>query len=492
MRPSVHDAPGFSRTLPLRALAGVLSLAIFAADLQIPLGVASAVPYVFVVLAAIAFGGLWEPFFWALACTGLTLLGFALSVNHDETVRWMVVANRAVAVLAIWVTAGVATAWRREHRALEGSRRRIAGIVDSAMDAMISVDAAQRIVHFNRAAERIFGRRSRDVIGEPLDVLIPARFRERHRGHVARFAASDEGPRRMAEHDEALGLRASGEEFPLEASISRVEADGEDGGLTVILRDVSARRRAEEERREVEQRARTAEELAAVGTLTAGIAHDVGTPMNVILGYAEMLERSLEKPRNRERAAIIAAQVRRVSGLVRTLLDMARPRHIQPVPVDLASTLEHSLAFFQEKLRHRGIEVEKRFEEVPPVMGDPDRLQQVFLNLLVNAADAMPDGGRLRVTLEATDGDRVTVRIRDTGVGIAPDELGRIFEAFYTTKDHGRGSGLGLVVARGIVLDHGGSIDVTSEPGKGTEFAIALPRDGPGELPGARGEPPRG
>jgi len=403
----------------------------------------------------------------------------------------VVVANRAVAVLAIWVTAGVVTAWRREHQALEASRHRIAGIVDSAMDAIIGIDATQRIVHFNRAAERIFGRRSQDVIGEPLDLLIPAYLRERHAAHVARFATSGEGPRRMAEHGEALGLRANGEEFPIEASISRIEADGGEGGLTVVLHDVSARRRVEEERREAEQRARTAEELAAVGTLTAGIAHDVGTPMNVILGYAEMLERSLEIPRNRERAAIIAEQVRRVRDLVRTLLDMARPRHAQPVPVDLASILERSLTFFQEKLRHRGIEVEHRFEAVPTVMGDPDRLQQVFLNLLVNAADAMPDGGQLRVTLEASGGGSVAVRIRDTGVGIAPEDLGRIFEAFYTTKERGRGSGLGLVVARGIVLDHGGSIDVASEPGKGTEFVIVLPHAGDGAPAAARGEPPR-
>ena len=260
----------------------------------------------------------------------------------------------------------------------------------------------------------------------------------------------------------------------------------------MILRDLSERRRVEEERREAERRARTAEELASVGTLTAGIAHDVGTPMGVILGYAEMLERSLEQPRNKERAAIIAEQVRRVRELLQTLLNLARPCQARRVPVDLERTLERSLAFFQEKLRRYGIAVERRYEAVPAVRGDPDRLQQVFLNLFVNAADAMPEGGTLDIGLEAAAEDRVAVRVRDTGVGIAPEALGRVFEAFYTTKERGMGTGLGLLVARGIVLDHGGAIHVASEPGKGTEFVVQLPIAGSGAPAGEGDSPPQG
>jgi len=201
----------------------------------------------------------------------------------------------------------------------------------------------------------------------------------------------------------------------------------------------------------------------------------VGTPMNVILGYAEMLERSLENPRNKSRAGIIVEQVKRVSALIQTLLNLARPKDAKPVPVDLAVTLDRSIAFFQEKLRNHGIEVERRFAAVPAVQGDPDRLQQVFLNLFVNAADAMRDGGILRVELEAAPDGWVAVRVRDTGVGIPPEAIDRIFEAFYTTKDRGKGTGLGLLVARGIVLDHGGAIEVSSEVGKGTEFLVRLP-----------------
>jgi len=616
VKPSSPDPQAPAHPTWLRVLVALLSLGILAVDVSLPLGIAGGVPYVAVVLMAIASRSRREVFAWAVFCSALTVLGAVISPQKPDTDWFEVLGNRALALFAIWVTAGVGAGlqrareelaereerlrlaldatsegiwdwdlrtdrmvfsdhwletfvsagdgrapgvetwrkvvhpddrpaardtleahlrgetevyevesrlrtgagsggdtqsesgggeWRwylrrghvvardeagaplrmvgsdrdvserrRAAEALESSRRRLAGIIDSAMDAIVTVDGGQRIVLFNAAAERIFGRRAVDVIGEPLGLLIPERLRGAHGEHVERFASSGATSRRMSDLGEVLGVRSTGEEFPAEASISQVDTDGE-RLLTVILRDLTERRRAEEERREAEQRARTAEELAAVGTLTAGIAHDVGTPMNVILGYAEMLERSLENPRNKSRAGIIVEQVKRVSVLIQTLLNLARPKDAKPVPVDLAVTLERSIAFFQEKLRNHGIEVERRFAGVPAVQGDPDRLQQVFLNLFVNAADAMRNGGTLRVELEVAADGWVAVRVRDTGVGIPPDAIDRIFEAFYTTKERGKGTGLGLLVARGIVLDHGGSIEVSSEVGKGTEFLVRLP-----------------
>lgn len=485
------DAAARGREWVLRALTLLLAATVLTADAWIPLGVADSVPYVAVVLLALSYAGSREVLAWAVGCSLLTLVGYGLSQNPGAMPDWMAAANRALALFAIWVTAAMGVRLQRAREQTEASRRRLAGIIDSALDGIVTVDEAQRIVLFNRAAEAIFGRSAGETLGHPLEVLIPARFRAQHAAHVTGFASAQDGPRRMAEKGELVGLRASGEEFPLEASLSRVEADGE-RLLTVILRDLSEARHAEEEHREAERRARTAEELASVGTLTAGIAHDVGTPMGVILGYAEMLERSLEKPRNKERATIIAEQVRRVRDLIQTLLNLARPGQARRVPVDLESTLERSLAFFQEKLRRHRIEVARRYEAVPAVLGDPDRLQQVFLNLLVNAADAMPDGGGLGVELEAAGPGRVAVRVRDTGVGIAPEAVGRVFEAFYTTKERGKGTGLGLLVARGIVLDHGGSIHVASEPGKGTEFVVELPCGGGEPRPQGGDSAPQG
>jgi signal transduction histidine kinase len=145
------------------------------------------------------------------------------------------------------------------------------------------------------------------------------------------------------------------------------------------------------------------------------------------------------------------------------------------MPLLLNEVLDTTLSFVQEKLRRRGIVPDRRFEEVPEIRADADKLQQLFLNLFLNAADSMPEGGTLIVSLRAADPDGVEVRIRDTGNGMPPQKVERIFDPFFTTKPAGEGHGLGLVVAKGIVLDHDGEIEVTSTPGEGTEFRIQLP-----------------
>jgi PAS domain S-box-containing protein len=245
------------------------------------------------------------------------------------------------------------------------------------------------------------------------------------------------------------------------SAVALRDESGDRVGYLGTLMDLTERRRAEE-----------AEKLASIAILTTGIAHDVGAPMTVILGYAEMMQKSLIDEKNKRRAGIIVEQVNRISELIQALLNMARPGARAFISVELGQILDKSLEFYREKLRSRGIEVERSFEAVPPVAGDPDRLQQVFLNLVINAADAMPDGGALRVALRSPDARHVEVRLADTGTGIPPDDLTRIFEPFYTTKKPGRGTGLGLIVAKAIIDEHHGVISVESEVGKGTEFTI--------------------
>jgi signal transduction histidine kinase len=233
----------------------------------------------------------------------------------------------------------------------------------------------------------------------------------------------------------------------------------------------------EEQRVELRQtvdRARAAEELASVATLVAGLAHEIGTPMGVIQGHAKLLEPAVAGPDALWRLRTIQEQIGRISRIIQTLLNMARPGKMRRQPVVLAPLIESSLSFVREKLGRRGIEVKRSLHPVPSVVGDSERLQQLFLNLFLNAADAMPEGGELGVSLDAADG-QVEIRVSDTGVGIAPELIDRIFEPFFTTKPAGEGSGLGLMVAKGIVGDHGGSIDVSSRRGEGTEFRVRLP-----------------
>jgi signal transduction histidine kinase len=223
-----------------------------------------------------------------------------------------------------------------------------------------------------------------------------------------------------------------------------------------------------------EDRARAAEELASVGTLVAGLAHEIGTPMGVIQGHANLLESEVQSDDAKWRLRTIQEQVGRISKIIQTLLNMARPGKTRHLSVPLEPLIASTLGFLREKLASRGIEPESSGTQVPDVLGDPERLQQLFLNLFLNAVDAMPKGGKLRITLGAPDG-QIEVRVADEGAGIAPRDLARIFDPFFTSKEAGTGNGLGLMVAKGIVTDHGGDIEVTSTEGHGTEFIIRFP-----------------
>ncbi len=226
--------------------------------------------------------------------------------------------------------------------------------------------------------------------------------------------------------------------------------------------------------RHTTERARAAERLASIGTLIAGLAHEIGTPMGVIQGHAKLLEGAVSEDNARWRLRTIQEQIGRISRIIQSLLHMARPGRPRVGPVDLAPLLDGTLAFLTEKLGRREIRVARDFAEVPSVAGDPERLQQVFLNLFLNAADAMPSGGELSVALRC-EADEVEVRVADSGHGIPEGDVERVFDPFYTTKAAGEGSGLGLSVVQGIVADHHGTIEVVRSDDSGTEFRLLLP-----------------
>ena len=231
--------------------------------------------------------------------------------------------------------------------------------------------------------------------------------------------------------------------------------------------------------RETATRARVAEELASVGALVAGLAHEIGTPMGVIQGHAKLLEPAVSGESALWRLRTIQEQIARISRIIQTLLNLARPRRSRRQPVALGPLIETTLSFLSEKLERRRVRVRTQLGPAPAVPGDPERLQQLLLNLFLNAIDAMPDGGELSVALAAHESGGATIRVRDSGVGISGQDLPRIFEPFFTTKAAGEGSGLGLMVVREIVQDHGGTIEVESQPGQGASFCIALPAAAP-------------
>lgn len=346
------------------------------------------------------------------------------------------------------------------------SSERLTAIIESAVDGILAIDDQGMIDSANSAAVAMFGYQREELIGSNVSMLMPSPDRERHDGYLESYLRTGK-PQVIGIGREVTGKRKDGEEFPLYLAVSEAW-DGRRKIFTGILRDLTALRLAEE-------RAKAAEELASLSIITAGIAHDIGTPMNVILGYADMLRDSLENPKDRRRAEVISDQVRRVTDLLQTLMNIARPQKAARRPVLLGKVLEHALDFFQEKLRTRNIAVDRRIDPDARIVGDRDRLEQMFLNLIVNACDAMAEGGLLTASLEVANDGNVAVTIEDTGHGIEPADLARIFEPFYSSKERGKGTGLGLVVSRSIVLEHGGKIEVESDLGKGTRFLLEFP-----------------
>jgi signal transduction histidine kinase len=246
--------------------------------------------------------------------------------------------------------------------------------------------------------------------------------------------------------------------------------------LAAASRELERRYKNEHEQlRETSARARAAEELASIATIIAGLAHEIGTPMGVIQGHAELLESSVTDERGRHRLRTIREQIERISQIIQTLLNMARPHEKEHTQVELTSVVRETLAFLTEKLRVHGIAIELDQPLRVGLRGNHDKLQQLFINLVMNAIDATPDGGKISISIARAGAEHVEVRVQDDGQGMAEEVAARIFEPFFTTKPAGRGSGLGLVVAKGIVSDHGGTIEVSSAPGLGTLFTLVLP-----------------
>ncbi|MBI3809775.1 MAG: PAS domain S-box protein [Nitrospirae bacterium] len=359
----------------------------------------------------------------------------------------------------------------------ETSREQLAGILQSAMDAIITVDAGQRIVLFNPAAEQMFRCTAEDALGQPIERFIPERFRGGHHGHVETFGHTNTTNRRMGGAGAVSGLRADGEEFPAEAAISQVEAGGRKL-YTVILRDISVRKKLEEQLRQTER-------LAELGTLASGMAHEIGTPMNVILGRAEFLQRKTKDPDTAKGLQTIIDQVERITRIMNQLLVFARRRPIERRPMNLNTVVEETLEMLQERCKRHRIEVVTELSPaLPQADADPVQISQVMLNLAMNALHAIGDGGTLRMRTAVVhaksqtsnhSADMIEIAVSDTGHGIAPEDLDKIFIPFFTTKEVGKGTGLGLTVVHGIVQEHGGHIRVESEPQKGTTFRVFLP-----------------
>jgi hypothetical protein len=519
-------------------------------------------------------------------------IDFALVPMHDLSGR-----------VSHLVASGIdITERKRMEEVLREGQAQFASVIGSAMDAIITVDENQRVVLFNAAAEKMLKCAAEDAMGQEVVRFIPTRYRETHREHIDRFGSANVTKRAMGALGSVFGVRSDGEEFPIEASISHADVAGRKL-YTVILRDITERKAAEDQLREqaalldhaqdaimvrdledrllfwnrraeriygwksdevlgenicdlfyrenrdpydaakeallakgdwegelrqltrdgkeiiaecrwtllrdkdhnprsvlvintdvtdkkkIEAQLLRAQRMESIGTLAGGIAHDINNLLSPILMSIRLLQLKSADEDSQRILATLQASVERGAGLVKQVLSFARgvqgdrillqPRHlIREIVKILKDTLPKSIEVWLDGT-----------DDLWLVSGDPTQLHQVMMNLCVNARDAMLSGGKLSITaqnvaidenyarmnLEARAGRFVLITISDNGTGIPAQVVDKIFEPFFTTKEHGKGTGLGLSTALGIVKGHGGFINVYSEAGRGAQFKIYLP-----------------
>ncbi len=392
----------------------------------------------------------------------------------------LVTATMVVFGILAWVSAA---SLNRADARLRDSEARKAATLDAALDCIITIDHSGRITEFNKAAERVFGYRRADVMGREMGtLLIPPALQARHREGLARYLATGEGPA-LGRRLELSAIRADGTEFPVELTITRLPSDGPPM-FTGFLRDIT-------ERRQLEDELRQAQKMEAVGRLAGGIAHDFNTLLTVIGGRARFaLERLTSgTPPRRDLETIIGATTR-AEALTRQLLAFGRKQMLKVQVLDLEQVVENMRLLLERTIREDVLISTIVAPGLAQVKADRTQIEQVIMNLVVNARDAMPQGGRLTIELsnaeldtayartrpEVSPGAYVLLAVTDSGVGMDRATQARIFEPFFTTKPPGAGTGLGLATVYGIVKQSNGHIAVYSEPGVGTTFKVYLPR----------------
>jgi PAS domain S-box-containing protein len=370
-----------------------------------------------------------------------------------------------------------------ERREALQTVRFLGQIVEDAEDAIISADLEGRISSWNRGAQRMYGYSIDEAVGQPLAILVPDDRMEEANDNLGAVLRGG----RIAQF-ETLRLRRDGSPINVSLSESPVhDAEGSIVGISVIGRDVTSNKQLEEQLRQ-------AQKMEAIGHLAGGIAHDFNNLLTVINGYGDLLASNL--PHDSSTAAM-AREIRRAGGhaasLTSQLLAFSRRQVLKPVPLDL-NVLVRGLEPMLDRLIGETVELATKLDpRLQPVIADPSQIEQVLMNLVVNAVDAMPEGGVIAIETASVviddpptrptgerlpAGNYAVLRLSDNGCGMDEKTLERIFEPFFTTKATGKGTGLGLATVYGIVVQSGGFISVKSLVGAGTTFSIHLPQVG--------------
>jgi two-component system, NtrC family, sensor kinase len=351
-----------------------------------------------------------------------------------------------------------------EHKAQQIERLKdfSENIVESLNVGVLAIDLEGKIEFWNSQLEHSIGVRRAEAVSRALQEVLP--------GDLAAEIAARANEQRVTSLYKFHLHDREGRALVVNVSIAPLAGkSGERIGTLILVDDITQRIRLEEQLMQTEK-------LTSLGLLAAGVAHEVNTPLAVISNYIQMLAKQF--PANDPRHNLIEKIVKqtfRASEIVNNLLNFSRTGGAEFKEISVNQIIEETLSLVAHPLRSARVQVIRSLEsDLPSVLGSGNRLQQVFLNLFLNAKDAMPSGGMLEVRSTATNGS-VEVEVTDTGIGIQRDNLARIFDPFFTTKASGRGTGLGLSVSYGIIKEHAGRIEVRSTPGKGTSFRLEFP-----------------
>ena len=374
----------------------------------------------------------------------------------------------------------------------EESEKRLAGIVDIASEAIISVGADNRIRMFNKGAEAIFGYTGEDMRGQSIDHLLPERYRENHGAHVARFLKSAEVSRLMNGRGVFYGLRADGSEFPAEASISKLELPSETV-LTVILRDITKRIEAEEAmvkaKEEAEHASRTKSEFLT------NMSHELRTPLNAIIGFSQLLNDEFSGTKENAEYSSYASHIngagQHLLTLITDILDISKVEaggtDLHEENLDIVQIVESCLTMTRNRASDSQLSVCVDIEEgMPLLIADERRLKQVVLNLLTNAIKFTDPGGTVTVKSWYNSDSGFVLQVIDTGIGIAFDDIPKALARFQQVsgaldRQH-QGTGLGLPLSKTLVELHGGTLDLQSHVGEGTTVTVRLPSERAAEM----------
>jgi two-component system, LuxR family, sensor kinase FixL len=344
-----------------------------------------------------------------------------------------------------------------------------AQLLATTRDAVVCTDRHSRIVLFNQAAEQMFGYAAADVLGQDVKLLMAEPYASEHGGYVERYEQT-RVPHAIGRIRTVAARRQDGEVFPIELSVTEVQI-GETARYAAFIRDIS-------DNVSLQERLLERERLAAIGTTAASFAHEIGNPLNSMYMHAQLLERRLARldheidPKVHASVAALLGETRRLSHLLDEFRALARRHRLSVVPTDLTSLIQDVLGTETPSLNARGIRVARELPaRLRTSLIDAEKIRQVLINLIKNAADAMPDGGHLRLRVSESE-TRVRIEVQDDGCGV-PTNIDP-FEPFVTTKPEG--TGLGLPVSLQIVQAHGGTLQHEPVEAGGTLFVLELPR----------------